>query len=80
MIDRLADAIFFNIVYYSVDMVFACQIFINKHAKRLRGMRMFDRNIIYFKEGREGKLLSFGLEPFNLNSVLVIYVSLIYLR
>ena len=79
MIDRLPDASFFNIVYYSVNMVFACQIFINKHAKRLRGMRMFDRNIIYFKEGREGKLLSFGLE-LNLNLVLVIYITLIYLR
>ena len=41
MIDGLADAIFLNIVYYSVNMVFACQIFINKHAKSLRGMGMF---------------------------------------
>ena len=53
MIDGLADAIFFNTVYYSVNMVFACQIFINKHAKRLRGMRMFDQNIIYFKDSRD---------------------------
>ena len=55
MIDRLPDSIFFNIVYYSVNMVFACQIFINKHAKRLRRMRMFDQNIInfIFKEGRD---------------------------
>ena len=55
MIDGLTDAIFFNIVYYSVNMVFTSQIFINKHAKRLRGMRMFDQNIINFtfKEGRD---------------------------
>ena len=34
---------------------------------------MFDQNIInfIFKEGREGRLLSFCLELFNLNSVLV---------
>ena len=44
MIDGLADPVFFNIVYYSVTMVFAFLIFINKHAKR---MRMFDQNIIY---------------------------------
>ena len=55
MIDGLTDAIFFNIVYYGVNMVFACQIFINNDAKRLRGMRMFDQNIInfIFKEGRD---------------------------
>ena len=35
-------------------------------------MRMFDQNIIYIKEGREVRLLSFCLELFNLNSVLVI--------
>ena len=28
--------------------------------------------LFIFKEGREGRLLSFCLEPFNLNSVLVI--------
>ena len=55
MIDGLTDAIFFNIVYYGVNMVFACWIFINNDAKRLRGMRMFDQNIINFtfKEGRD---------------------------
>ena len=55
MIDGLTDAIFFNIVNYGVNMVFACQIFVNKDAKRLRGKRMFDQNIInfMFKEGRD---------------------------
>ena len=43
---------------------------------------MFDQNIInfIFKEGREGRLLSFCLELFNLNSVLVIQITLIYLQ
>ena len=33
---------------------------------------MFDILFI-FKEGREGRLLSFSLEPINMNSVLVIF-------
>ena len=36
-------------------------------------MRMFDQNIIYiYGRQRLGRLLSFCLEPFNMNSVLVI--------
>ena len=30
------------------------------------------RTLFIFKEGREGRLLSFCLEPFNMNTVLVI--------
>ena len=44
-----------------------------KHAKRLRAMRMCDWKVINIQGGREGRLLSFCLEPINMNSVLITF-------